>query len=149
MAGRGAGSRVRAATEEGIPTPNGSDLVFDIAIPPSAGPHSLKTVQRSILSRGADTTDISVPCIQCIVATKTIALDTETYELLRRQKRPGETFSQTLQRELRPPQKISDLAGSLKDIPSSTWQSFEKTRRAARKRDDERHLRLAASLEHA
>jgi predicted CopG family antitoxin len=72
---------------------------------------------------------------------KTIALDPESYHTLRQQKRAGETFSDVVRRRLRPPSKISDLAGALKDEPEATWKSIAADRRADRKGDAMRRRR--------
>lgn len=76
------------------------------------------------------------------MTSKTIALDHETYDLLRRHKRSGETFSDVVRRQLRPPQKISDLAGSLGDVSPKAWKEVEATRRASRRHDRDRQQRL-------
>jgi predicted CopG family antitoxin len=44
--------------------------------------------------------------------TKTIALDREAYELLRRRRRKGETFSDAVKRIARDPRPLSDFAGA-------------------------------------
>ncbi|MGP8078014.1 MAG: antitoxin VapB family protein [Thermoplasmata archaeon] len=76
------------------------------------------------------------------MASKTIALDSETYDLLRRHKRSGETFSDVVRRQLRPPAKITDLAGSLGDVPPRVWKEVDATRRATRRQDRGRQERL-------
>ncbi|HLM91738.1 MAG TPA: antitoxin VapB family protein [Thermoplasmata archaeon] len=79
------------------------------------------------------------------MASKTIALDGETYELLRRHKRSGETFSDVVRRQLRPPTKITDLAGSLSDVSPRVWKEVAATNRAARRRDRIRQERSERS----
>ncbi|MGA8664849.1 MAG: antitoxin VapB family protein [Thermoplasmata archaeon] len=79
------------------------------------------------------------------MASKTIALDGETYELLRRRKRSGETFSDVVRRQLRPPAKITDLAGSLSAEPPRVWKEVASTRRATRRRDQTRQERSERS----
>jgi predicted CopG family antitoxin len=79
------------------------------------------------------------------MAAKTIALDPETYELLRRNRRAGETFSDVVRRQLRPPAKISDLAGDLSDIPPKVWKEIDSVRRDSRRRDNRRGRRLTDS----
>lgn len=69
-------------------------------------------------------------------STKNITLDRETYNLLLRAKRPGETLSDVIRRELKPPPRISDLAGLLSDESMKTWMEIDQTRRLARRRDD-------------
>jgi hypothetical protein len=79
------------------------------------------------------------------MAAKTIALDAETYELLRRNRRAGETFSDVVRRQLRPPAKISDLSGDLIDIPPRVWKDIDLARRDSRRRDSRRGRRLSES----
>ncbi len=50
-------------------------------------------------------------CVQKHVESKTIALDREAYELLRRKKRKGESFSETVKRIAREPRPISEFGG--------------------------------------
>lgn len=76
------------------------------------------------------------------MAAKTVALDSEAYELLRRAKRPGETFSAVVRRKLRPPSRISDLAGSLSDVPAEVWTARAREGEAHRQRDERRRRRL-------
>ena len=76
------------------------------------------------------------------MTTKTVALDTEAYELLVRSKRPGETFSEVVRRKLRPPSRISDLAGSLGDLPVQLWTEIARERDAHRRNDQQRQKRL-------
>jgi predicted CopG family antitoxin len=78
------------------------------------------------------------------MAAKTIALDADTYEMLRRHKRPGETFSDVVRRELRPPAKISDLAGELSGLSPGVWKEVDRVRRASRQRDRGRGRRMGA-----
>ena len=76
------------------------------------------------------------------MAAKTVALDAEAYALLRRSKRSGETFSEVVRRKLRPPSRISDLAGSLSDLPAKEWEEIERARAVHRRRDAARKKRL-------
>ena len=76
------------------------------------------------------------------VTAKTVALDTEAYELLLRSKRPGETFSEVVRRKLRPPSRISDLAGALGDLPDPLWTEIARERDAHRRNDQRRRKRL-------
>lgn len=76
------------------------------------------------------------------MAAKTVALDSEAYALLARSKRTGETFSDVVRRELRPPSRISDLAGSLSDLPAREWEEVGRERAALRRRDAVRRKRL-------
>lgn len=76
------------------------------------------------------------------MSAKTVALDAEAYELLLRSKRAGETFSEVVRRKLRPPSRISDLAGSLSDLPPEVWSDITRDRDAHRRSDVQRRKRL-------
>lgn len=76
------------------------------------------------------------------MAAKTVALDAEAYELLRRQKREGETFSQTVKRLAGPQRSILDFAGFWKDRSPESRAMLEEFRAAGRKRDLERMERM-------
>ena len=76
------------------------------------------------------------------MAAKTIALDAETYELLRRHRRAGETFSDVVRRQLRPPARISDLAGDLNNVAPGVWKEIDRVRRDSRRRDRQRGRRM-------
>lgn len=76
------------------------------------------------------------------MTAKTVALDTEAYDLLLRSKRPGETFSEVVRRRLRPPSRISDLAGSLSDLSPQIWSEITRERDAHRRGDAQRRKRL-------
>lgn len=77
-----------------------------------------------------------------VMAAKTVALDAEAYALLLRSKRPGETFGDVVRRTLRPPSRVSDLAGSLRDLPPKVWKDIELASAAQRRRDAVRRKRL-------
>jgi predicted CopG family antitoxin len=76
------------------------------------------------------------------MAAKTVALDAEAYALLLRSKRAGETFSEVVRRMLRPPSRVSELAGSLRDLPPKEWKDIERARAAQRRRDAVRKKRF-------
>ncbi len=76
------------------------------------------------------------------MASKTVALDAEAYELLLRSKRAGETFSEVVRRKLRPPSQISDLAGSLSALPPEVWSEITRERDAHRRSDARRRKQL-------
>jgi predicted CopG family antitoxin len=59
---------------------------------------------------------------------KTIALDREAYELLKSKKGKDETFSDVVKRLTRPRRGISDLAGSLSNLPKSVWDDIAANR---------------------
>lgn len=71
-----------------------------------------------------------------------MALDQQAYDLLRRSKRPGETFGDVVRRTMRPATKILDLAGALSDVPASEWEKIARERQSQRRRDAERLSRL-------
>ena len=50
------------------------------------------------------------------MATKTVALDTEAYELLRRQKKSDESFSDAVRRLAKPRKPLSEFAGIWKNL---------------------------------
>ncbi len=56
---------------------------------------------------------------------KTVGLDREAYEALRRQKQPGESFSDVVKRLARKRRPLSDFAGRLKAVPAREWRAFE------------------------
>lgn len=76
------------------------------------------------------------------MTAKTVALDSEAYDLLLRSKRPGETFSEVVRRILRPPSQISDLAGPLSDLRSPVWAEIHRERGLHRRNDVKRQKRL-------
>lgn len=77
------------------------------------------------------------------MAAKTIALDPEAYQLLRAHKRGGESFSDVVKRELRPRKSISDLVGSLSELPQSAFDDFDEMRRQEKRLDARRARHLA------
>ena len=50
------------------------------------------------------------------MASKTVALDAEAYELLRRQKKGDESFSDAVKRLARPHKPLTSFAGMWKDL---------------------------------
>lgn len=81
-------------------------------------------------------------CYMCTVIhmadTKTISLDRQAYELLRREKRKGETFSDVVKRLARPRKPLTAFAGAWKDMPHETFKMIERFRREARELDEKR-----------
>ncbi|HKZ49105.1 MAG TPA: antitoxin VapB family protein [Thermoplasmata archaeon] len=73
---------------------------------------------------------------------KTIALDEGTYQLLRRQKRKGETFNELVRRLLRRKRPLHEFAGAWKDIPEEEFQEILEAIRRGRELDEERFARL-------
>ena len=94
------------------------------------------------MKRSPHTIDIWWLAIQHTVAAKTVALDADAYGLLLRSKRTGETFSEVVRRKLQPPSRISDLAGSLSDVPGVEWEEIVRERVARRRRDTLRRKRM-------
>jgi predicted CopG family antitoxin len=61
------------------------------------------------------------------MASKTVALDTEAYELLKRQKRAEESFSDTVKRLARPRRPISSFAGIWSDLSAKERKMLDQT----------------------
>jgi predicted CopG family antitoxin len=61
------------------------------------------------------------------MAARTVALDEEAYELLKRTKRPAESFSEAVKRLARPRRSISEFAGIWADLSASEKKSLRKT----------------------
>ncbi|MGI0148274.1 MAG: antitoxin VapB family protein [Thermoplasmata archaeon] len=79
--------------------------------------------------------------------TKTIALDREAYDLLRRQKRKGESFSDAVKRIARDGRPLSDFAGAWrKHLSDRDIQEIEAAIRRGRDADRDRMGKLAARL---
>lgn len=73
---------------------------------------------------------------------KTIALDQETYDLLERQKRKGETFNDLVRRLARRGRPLHEFAGIWKDMPKEDLHRIEEAIRRGRELDRERLRRL-------
>lgn len=76
------------------------------------------------------------------MAAKTVALDSEAYEMLRRQRRSGETFSEAVKRLAGPRRSILDFAGIWRDIPRSELAQIRAFFVKGRERDKERIERI-------
>jgi predicted CopG family antitoxin len=74
--------------------------------------------------------------------TKTIALDREAYEALRRQKRKGESFSDVVKRLAGRTRPLTELAGLWKEMPSEDLHKIREFLRRGRELDRERLERL-------
>ena len=79
------------------------------------------------------------------MATKTVALDAEAYELLKRQKREHESFSDAGKRLARPRRPLSDLAGMRSDLPERERRQIDDAYASVRKADRRRAGRPAAA----
>jgi predicted CopG family antitoxin len=79
------------------------------------------------------------------LSAKTVALDVEAYEMLRRQRRTGETFSETVKRLSGKRRSILAFAGVWKDIPAKDLERIRSFLSEGRRRDRERTERLFRS----
>ena len=72
------------------------------------------------------------------MATRTVALDSESYELLRRSKRSDESFSDVVKRLAKPRRPLTDFVGMWKDLSAKELaamdQAYEDLREADRRR---------------
>ena len=76
------------------------------------------------------------------MAAKTVALDPEAYEMLRRQRRAGETFSEAVKRLSGRRRSIVDFAGSWKDMPPEDVAKITSFFAEGRRRDQDRMEKL-------
>jgi predicted CopG family antitoxin len=72
------------------------------------------------------------------MATKTVALDTEAYELLRRQKRAEESFSDAVKRLARPRRPITSFGGMWSDMSAKERKELDRTYAELRDADKRR-----------
>lgn len=74
------------------------------------------------------------------MATRTVALDEEAYDLLKRQKKGDESFSDAVKRLARPRRPISSFAGMWSDMSDAERKSIDRSysnqRKADRRRDE-------------
>lgn len=79
--------------------------------------------------------------------TKTIALDRNAYELLKRRKRKGESFSEVVKRIAREPRPISGFAGAWrKHLSEKDIRDIETALKRAREADRDRMTKLVRRL---
>ncbi len=79
--------------------------------------------------------------------SKTIALDHEAYELLRKRKRKGESFSETVKRIAREPRPISEFAGVWrKHLSAKDIREIEVALARGREADQDRMAKLVKRL---
>jgi predicted CopG family antitoxin len=76
------------------------------------------------------------------MSAKTVALDPEAYEMLRRQRRAGETFSEAVKRLSGPSRSILDYAGCWKDMPSEDFRKIQSFLAKGKRRDREKSLKI-------
>jgi len=69
------------------------------------------------------------------VSAKTVALDPEAYDLLRRQRRSGATLSDAVKRRSGKRRSILDFAGIWKDIPDEDLERLRSFLAEGRRRD--------------
>jgi predicted CopG family antitoxin len=79
--------------------------------------------------------------------TTTVALDRPAYELLKRAKHSGESFSDVVKRLARPRRPITDFIGIWTEIPAREFRQMEKDRRARKQAGRERMDRLVRSFQ--
>ncbi|TLZ70203.1 MAG: hypothetical protein E6K10_08480 [Methanobacteriota archaeon] len=78
---------------------------------------------------------------------KTIALDRDAYELLKRRKRKGESFSDVVKRVAREPRPLSGFAGAWrKHLSAKDIREIESALEHARERDRVRMAKLVRQL---
>jgi predicted CopG family antitoxin len=76
------------------------------------------------------------------MSAKTVALDPEAYDMLRRQRRSGETFSDAVKRLSGRRRSILDFAGIWKDVPDEDLERLRSFLAEGRRRDRARVERL-------
>ena len=69
------------------------------------------------------------------MAQKTIALDQEAYDLLRKKKREDETFSDVVKRLAKKPRSILEFAGAWKNFPKDDMARIREILRMRRDLD--------------
>jgi predicted CopG family antitoxin len=78
---------------------------------------------------------------------KTVGLDREAYDALRREKKPGESFSEVVKRLTRKRRPLFEFAGRWKAVPRSEVKEFESAIRAVRQADLEQAGRVLKRVE--
>jgi predicted CopG family antitoxin len=74
--------------------------------------------------------------------TTSIAVDREAYDLLRSQKRPGESFSQVVKRLAKNRRPLASFVGAWRDLPEKTLREIQASRKRLRDLDEQRFERL-------
>jgi predicted CopG family antitoxin len=76
------------------------------------------------------------------MAAKTVALDADAYELLKRQKRSDETFSDAVKRLARPRVPLTAFAGAWADLSMKERRDLDRVYAAYRDADSRRSDRI-------
>ena len=76
------------------------------------------------------------------MGAKTVALDTEAYDFLRRQKRPDESFSDAVKRLARPRRPLTSFAGMWADLTAKERKALEEAYTEIRDADRRRSERI-------
>lgn len=76
------------------------------------------------------------------MAQKTIALDQEAYDLLRKKKREDETFSDVVKRLAKKPRSILEFAGAWKNVPKEDMTRIREFLRMGRELDRKKMAKL-------
>ncbi len=79
------------------------------------------------------------------MASKTVALDSEAYELLRRQKRGEESFSDAVKRLARPRRPIATFGGMWSDMTAKERSELNQTYSGLRDADRRRAEKIRQS----
>lgn len=66
------------------------------------------------------------------MTTKNIAITEDAYDLLARNKRPGESFSQVIREHFKKTQTLLDFAGAWSDMSADEWDDLEKNVKSVR-----------------
>ncbi len=82
------------------------------------------------------------------MATKTVALDTEAYDLLKRQKRGEESFSDAVKRLARPRRPITSFGGMWKDMTPKERRELDRAYSELRDGDRRRAERIRKTWGH-
>jgi predicted CopG family antitoxin len=77
------------------------------------------------------------------MGTRTVALDQDTYELLKRLKRPDESFSEAVRRLAHPRRSLMEFAGMWKGLAPKERAALERVYEAGRDADRRRADKLA------
>ena len=76
------------------------------------------------------------------MATKTISIMNDVYELMRRQKRTTESFSQLIRRIFKTKHSVMDFAGAWRHVSERKVEELKATVRTLRKRSTQELLAM-------